>query len=139
MKRGFTLLELIIVIVVLGILASLAIPKYFQVIERARSTEGVQLLGLLRTAQLRMYAETAAFKACGDLDVEYTPPKFFTTNCYSGTTTDFNTQWVAQALRKGDVQLPAGFDAYTLEMRTDGQVKCTGTGCKFLGIQTAYP
>lgn len=34
-KKGFTLLELVVVIVVIGILASIAIPTYGQVIERA--------------------------------------------------------------------------------------------------------
>lgn len=45
--RGFTLIELMIVIVILGILGSVAIPAYVKYMRRARSSEAVDKLAYL--------------------------------------------------------------------------------------------
>ena len=55
--KGFTLLELMIVVVILAILAGLALPQYFRTIGRARESEGWQVLGSIRSALSRYYAE----------------------------------------------------------------------------------
>lgn len=47
-KSGFTLLEIIIVIIIVGVLASLALPRFFKTIEFARSTEGMTVLGEMK-------------------------------------------------------------------------------------------
>ncbi|MDD5155263.1 MAG: prepilin-type N-terminal cleavage/methylation domain-containing protein [Candidatus Omnitrophica bacterium] len=52
MKRSFTLLELIVVIVILGILATLGFTQYTKVVERGRTAEAKAILGQLRTAQM---------------------------------------------------------------------------------------
>ena len=62
MKKGFTLLELIIVIVIVGVLASLALPKLFSVIVGARSTEAIATIATIRSAMERCYFPD--FQAC---------------------------------------------------------------------------
>lgn len=48
--KGFSLIELMIVIAIIGILAMIAIPAYQDYITRARITEGIQLATAAKTA-----------------------------------------------------------------------------------------
>ena len=48
MRLGFTLLELLVVIIIVGVLASVAMPLLFRNIERARAAEALNVIGLIR-------------------------------------------------------------------------------------------
>ena len=50
MQKGFTLIELMIVVAIIGILAAVAIPAYQDYTKRAKVTEGLSLAGSAKTA-----------------------------------------------------------------------------------------
>lgn len=51
MKKGFTLLELVVVIIIIGILATLGFTQYGKVIEKGRIAEARMILGAIRSAE----------------------------------------------------------------------------------------
>ncbi len=57
--KGFTLIELVIIIVVLGILASVAIPKYRSIVAEAREASARGSLGAMRSGVSIFYANAA--------------------------------------------------------------------------------
>ena len=128
-NRGFTLLELIVVIIIIGVLASLAVPQYFKVTERARAAEGVGLLNLLRGSQIRYKAEKNAYATdVASLDADYTTPKYFTVTAPAGTTAE-----VAKVTRNATQQ---SYGAYVLIISEAGAISCSGGstgGCAAVG------
>lgn len=54
MRKGFTLIELMVVVIIMGILASMSIPYYTKTVETSRATDAVALGNLLASAY-RMY------------------------------------------------------------------------------------
>ena len=57
MGKGFTLLELIVVIIIIGILATLGFMQYQAVTEKSRTAEAIRVLGDLRTLEQAYYVE----------------------------------------------------------------------------------
>jgi len=58
---GFTLIELMIVVAIIGILASIAIPQYLRFTTKARRTEGIAILSGLHKTQISYFASEDAF------------------------------------------------------------------------------
>ena len=58
---GFTLLEMVMVLTIVGIAGSIAVPEYTKLIERARATEAIVNLGYIRTAEEIHRQETGEY------------------------------------------------------------------------------
>src|ERR1700741_4763693 len=59
LQKGFTLIELMIVVAIIGILAAIAIPAYQNYVIRARVSEGSSLADGLKTAVGEFYNQTS--------------------------------------------------------------------------------
>lgn len=60
-QKGFTLIELMIVVAIIAILAAIAIPAYQDYLIRTQVTEGVTLMDGAKVANTEYYANNGAF------------------------------------------------------------------------------
>jgi len=120
-KRGFTLIEVLIVVIILGILATLAIPQFTNMVKRARVSEAWSALGAVRTSQAVYWMEHETYADdIDDLDVDDVIGDF-TVSIDSG-----GADFVARAVGADDAaDIVAminndGEKGYTLEFSVDG-------------------
>jgi len=67
-EHGFTLIEIIIVIIIVGILAAVGISQYGKMIEKGRSTEARMILGQIRTLAYQYRLENGTVTGFSDSD-----------------------------------------------------------------------
>lgn len=66
-QTGFTLVEVMVVVGILGILAAIGVPAYQNYVVRAQVSEGIVLAGGWKTAVLDYYANNGTWPAQADL------------------------------------------------------------------------
>ncbi|WP_110654120.1 type IV pilin protein [Salinicola halimionae] len=64
--RGFTLIELMIAVVIVGILAAIAIPSYLRYVERAQTRDAQAAMQSLALALERHYSQTYSYGSDAD-------------------------------------------------------------------------
>lgn len=77
-QQGFTLIELMIVVAIIGILAAVAIPAYQDYIGRAQTAEAVELLGGGKTPYAEWYADKGVWPSAAASVMGTTSGKYVT-------------------------------------------------------------
>ena len=104
-SEGFTLLELLMVVIIIGILASIALPTYLRTAERARAGEALTMLGAIRASDVRFrtqdqgQAYTTDFTLL-DVDVPNNGQGVFQTGLWTFTLTGAGATATATATRR---------------------------------------
>ena len=70
-ELGFTLIEVMVVIIMVGILAAIAVPIYSNYVYRARSAEAVTTLGAIKTYMLERQNATGSWPHQVEMDLEF--------------------------------------------------------------------
>jgi prepilin-type N-terminal cleavage/methylation domain-containing protein len=122
-RKGFTLVELAVVIVIIGVLASFGVPKFMQSVERSKAAESFNFLSAVRDAEERYQAISGTYSSVWtDLDISWkndgtaaaTPAlQYFTIT----TTTATASTWSCTLTRVG---ASGSYTAYTVVYTQDG-------------------
>ncbi|MDO8268335.1 MAG: pilin [Moraxellaceae bacterium] len=88
MQKGFTLIELMIVVAIIGILAAVAIPAYQDYTVRSKVTEGLVLASSAKTSVSEAYFSgdiTGLGAAATDWNANFVPTKYISGMLIDGT------------------------------------------------------
>ncbi|WP_281648090.1 prepilin-type N-terminal cleavage/methylation domain-containing protein [Parendozoicomonas sp. Alg238-R29] len=111
-NRGFTLIELMIVVAIISVLAAIAVPAYQSYTLRAKISESVIFLKDMKTDLYESWATNGAYPAAVrdvpkdafvDSDSEYIENKHYN---YNGSASDGDKVWIAVALEETLIDAP---------------------------------
>jgi prepilin-type N-terminal cleavage/methylation domain-containing protein len=125
-RKGFTLVELAVVIVIIGVLAAFGVPQFLKSVERSKAAEAFNYLSAVRAAQERFLAKNGFYYSCTALNEDGTLPA-------DGTTGD--TLDITQSI-------PKYFDVGAIsEQHTNGEAGTAGAptwSCTLTRKESSY-
>lgn len=97
-KKGFTMIELLVVLLIVGILAAVAAPIYLANVSKAKASEAVAVMSQIRQAERELKVKKGSYQALADGDYLANDPdaatnpglgidiganQYFSDNCYT--------------------------------------------------------
>lgn len=123
-KIGFTLTEILIVVIIIGVLSTLALPMLVKTLEKAKVGEALSNLNLIRTGQKVYFLEYNTFspdiESLNIEDPNDSASRYFEYTMQSANSSDF----VARAQRLDTA--PSPYSTYYYEISKDGTVTSNG-------------
>ncbi len=118
-RKAFSLVELAVVVIIIGVLAAFGVPRMLKSVERSKAAEAFKYLAAVRAAQERYQAREGTYASVlTDLDMEQSAPKYFTVGTVAaGVSGSLEDSWTLTLTRQG---ASAGYGAYTVTFTEEG-------------------
>jgi len=140
-QKGFTLIELMIVVAIIGILAAVAIPAYGDYTARAQAAEAFTLMDGVKTPLTELYTSTGDFQITGTSGISAITSGKYVEHLFAGSPSatngvpttagsvtsiqaDFRNQGVSSRLMSGNVSGNTPLSVHMFYNPTDGSWSC---------------
>jgi prepilin-type N-terminal cleavage/methylation domain-containing protein len=135
-KNAFTLQEVAVVVIIVGVLAALALPRFSFQVEKMKKAEGEQILYVVYMEQEKYFRRNGArTNSIANLDVEIRQPANFNAPVLKATVSlscDGSSSDAYASIARSD-------GSYNLHVTDNGVIRCTpcnGQMCSKLGYPT---
>jgi type IV pilus assembly protein PilA len=136
-QQGFTLIELMIVVAIIGILAAIAIPSYNDYIARSQMSEAVELMGGTKTPLAEYFADKGAWPSVADV-AGTTSGKYTSTIKGADDSSAASKYTVTATMKSTGVNTNIKGTTVTLETTDGGQTWTCSAGTAATKVDAKY-